>query len=86
MTGGLLAELIYAEQPRIIHDLKVSPDDPAAEYLAGMSSLQAIPQFDRGKSLNMVISMHRAKNAFDPAATAGAGFDPPIFLAGRRTI
>ena len=66
MTGGLLAELIYAEQPRIIHDLKVSPDDPAAEYLAGMSSLQAIPQFDRGKSLNMVISMHRAKNAFDP--------------------
>ena len=29
MEGGLLAELIYNEEPRIINDLQVSNDDPA---------------------------------------------------------
>jgi hypothetical protein len=31
-----------------------------------MGSLQAVPQFDRGKSLNMVLSMRRQPNGFDP--------------------
>src|SRR5262245_33430320 len=56
--GGLIAELIYADKPVIISDLKFSPDDPAREYLEGMRSLQAIPQFDRGESLNMAISLN----------------------------
>jgi len=65
-SGGLMSELIYGNQPRIIDDLKISPDDPARDYFEGMHSLQAVPQFDRGQSLNMVISMRRAPNAFDP--------------------
>src|SRR3954447_3800249 len=42
--GGLLGRMIYDEQPVIIDDLAgaVEPDDPAAEYFAGMGSLQAI--------------------------------------------
>src|SRR5438477_9034200 len=28
LSGGLLAELIYDECPRIIHDLKIADDDP----------------------------------------------------------
>jgi phosphoserine phosphatase RsbU/P len=66
LSGGLLAELIYAEQPRIIHDLQIADDDPAREYFHGMHSLQAVPQFDRGQSLNMVISMRKDPNGFDP--------------------
>jgi sigma-B regulation protein RsbU (phosphoserine phosphatase) len=66
MEGGLLAELIYGEEPRIIDDLQIDHDDPAREYLHGMRSLQAVPQFDRGQSLNMVISMRREPKAFDP--------------------
>lgn len=66
LQGGLLAELIYDEQPRIINDLKISNDDPAREYFHGMRSLQAVPQFDHGQSLNMVISLRSAANAFDP--------------------
>ena len=31
-----------------------------------MRSLQAVPQFDRGESLNMVISMRREPGSFDP--------------------
>src|SRR5438045_1659618 len=30
---GILSELIYGEEPRIINDLVVDSDDPAAEYL-----------------------------------------------------
>ncbi len=66
LQGGLCAELIYAEEPRIINDLQIADDDPAREYFHGMHSLQAVPQFDRGQSLNMVISMRRDASGFDP--------------------
>ncbi|HEY1378700.1 MAG TPA: PP2C family protein-serine/threonine phosphatase [Gemmataceae bacterium] len=68
LSGGLLAELIWGDEPRIIDDLAaaVSPDDPAAEYLAGMGSLTAIPHYDRGAALNMVVVMRAEPAAFDP--------------------
>ncbi len=64
-SGGLLGELIYANQPRIINDLRPHPDDPAAEYLHGMRSLLALPLFDRGQSLNMVIQLMHAPDAYN---------------------
>ena len=48
LEGGLLGELIYGDEPRIIDDLAVSPDDPAAEYLEGQLSLMAIPPLRPG--------------------------------------
>jgi sigma-B regulation protein RsbU (phosphoserine phosphatase) len=62
--GGLLAEFIYGNRPAIISDLSVSPNEPAFEYLGGMRSLVAIPMFDQGESLNMVISLSRQPGAF----------------------
>ena len=35
LEGGLFGELIYGDEPRIIDELEVSPDDPAAAYLEG---------------------------------------------------
>lgn len=55
LKEGLLGELIYGEEPRIIDELKVSPDDPAYDYFKGYRSLAAIPMFDQGRSLNMVV-------------------------------
>ena len=66
LQGGLLAELIYGDEPVIIDDLQVSPDDPAQEYLQGYRSLIAIPNFDRGVALNMIVRLARQPNAFDP--------------------
>ena len=66
LEGGLLAELIYADEPRIIDSLDVRADDPAAEYLAGHRSLMAIPMFDRGVALNMVILLGKEPSAFHP--------------------
>jgi sigma-B regulation protein RsbU (phosphoserine phosphatase) len=56
LKGGLLAELIYKDEPTIIDEINVSPDDPAYEYLKPHRSLTAIPLFDQGHALNMVIA------------------------------
>lgn len=66
LEGGLLGELIHSNEPRLILDLEIPPDDPAAEYLTGMRSLAAIPVFDGGESLNLVVHLRRRANAFDP--------------------
>jgi sigma-B regulation protein RsbU (phosphoserine phosphatase) len=60
-TTGLLSELIYANAPAIIDDLpsRYGPDDPAAQYFAGMKFLLAMPQFDDGESTNMSVVMTR---------------------------
>jgi sigma-B regulation protein RsbU (phosphoserine phosphatase) len=68
LSGGLFAELIWGDEPRIIDDLAamVAPRDPAAEYFAGMGSLVAIPHYDHGEGLNMVVMMREEPAAFDP--------------------
>lgn len=65
LSGGLLAELIYGDEPRIIDDLQVAPDDPAAEYLGRYRSLMALPNYDGGLALNMTIRLAREPAAFD---------------------
>lgn len=66
LTGGLLGELVYGDQPRMIDDLQISPNDPAAEYFADQRSLVAIPHYDEGVALNMVVLMRGQQAAFDP--------------------
>ncbi|WP_422929475.1 PP2C family protein-serine/threonine phosphatase [Singulisphaera sp. PoT] len=65
LEGGILTELLYGEVPRLIDDLEFSPDDPAAEYLAGQRSLMAIPHYHDGSAKNMTILMREAPFAFD---------------------
>src|SRR5437763_5550264 len=62
--GGLPAELVYGNEPRVFDDLQVADDDPARDYLEGHRSLLAIPMFDRGESVNMVVLMQQAPAAF----------------------
>ena len=67
--GGLLSSLIWGDEPVIIPDLREdsrwSADDPAAQYLAGMRSLVAVPLYDRGVAMNMVVVMRREVHAFE---------------------
>jgi len=67
LAGGLLGELLYGDEPRLIQDLEplLSPSDPAHEYLAGFGSMMAIPHYDRGQGLNMTISLKYERNGFD---------------------
>src|SRR5579871_4455981 len=66
LKGGLFAELLYADEPRILDEIQVDDDDPAVEYVAGMGSMLAIPMFDQGVALNMILAMRREPAAFPP--------------------
>jgi len=57
LQGGLLGELLYADQARIMRDVQISPTDPAYEHLQGARSLLSLPLFDGGVALNMVVRM-----------------------------
>jgi phosphoserine phosphatase RsbU/P len=63
--GGLLSELIWGDQPKIIDDLQISEEDPSYELLKGLGSLAAIPLYDQGSSLNMVILGRLERHGFN---------------------
>lgn len=66
VKGGLLADLIYANQPRIIQDVNVPSSDPGHAHIGHARSLMAIPHYEGGESINMVLLASRKPNAFDP--------------------
>lgn len=66
LKGGLLAELIWSDEPQIINEFTVSPGDPGYEFLEGQHSLIAIPLFDGGTAQNMVVLSNAETNGFSP--------------------
>lgn len=64
LEGGLLGELIYGDEPRILNRIELAHDEPAREYFEGMGSLVFIPNFDKGTAMNGVILMRRDPDAF----------------------
>jgi sigma-B regulation protein RsbU (phosphoserine phosphatase) len=83
LEGGLLARLIYGDLPQIINNLEPDPDDPAAEHLAGQRSLLAIPLYDQGVALNMVLLLKKEAGGF-----SGDKFPEMVWLSnlfGRAT-
>ena len=65
LHGGIFARLMADDKPCLIDDLEVAHDDPAFPYLKGQKSLLAIPHYDNGKALNMVVVTREAARAFD---------------------
>lgn len=67
ISGGLFADLIYGDEPKVIDDLNaiLEPTDPAAPFLEGMRSLMALPNYDKGEALNMVLVLRKEPAAFD---------------------
>jgi len=61
---GIFSELIYKDEPTIIDELNVDPSDPAYEYFHGMGSAIALPLFDNGHALNMVVSMRKEPRSY----------------------
>jgi sigma-B regulation protein RsbU (phosphoserine phosphatase) len=64
LKGGLFAELLYGDEPRLFDDIPLADNDPAAEYVAGMQSMLAIPMYDQGVALNMILLMREEGSAF----------------------
>lgn len=65
LSGGILADALYSNKPCIFNDLRVSPDDPAFEYLNGFGSMYALPLYEKGEAINMNVSLMRVKNGIN---------------------
>lgn len=83
LKGGLLAELLYANEPRILKHVCVPRTDPAYQYLADARALLVLPLFDKGASLNMVVRTSADPQAFDRIRLADAVLISNLF--GRAT-
>ncbi|MFM7540881.1 MAG: hypothetical protein ACKO9Z_14600, partial [Planctomycetota bacterium] len=59
LTGGILGDLLYGDEARVIDDPEVAEDDPAREHLAGYRSMVAIPMYDQGRALNLLVLLGR---------------------------
>jgi len=66
--GGILSDLVYSNEFHYITDLDLNPDDPAREYLEGFRSLVAIPVYEDGEAINVIVLLRREPDAFDPQA------------------
>jgi sigma-B regulation protein RsbU (phosphoserine phosphatase) len=63
--GGLLSDFIWGDEPRIIDELEMDPADPGYPLLQGLGSVAAIPLYDQGSSLNMVVLGRKQKHGFN---------------------
>jgi phosphoserine phosphatase RsbU/P len=85
-SGGLLAELLYGDQPRVIDGLTLDPEDPAAEYLAGQRSLLAIPHFDNGVAQTMAILTREDTETFPRERVADLVLLSNLFARATQTV
>jgi sigma-B regulation protein RsbU (phosphoserine phosphatase) len=83
LEGGLLAQLLYGDEPQVFDDLELNPDEPAAAYLSGHRSLLAIPMYDQGEALNMVVLLRQEASAFPKDQIADLVWRSNLF--GRAT-
>ena len=66
LSGGLMAELIYGNFPKILRPLVIAPDDPVREFIdPAAKCLVVVPHYDQGVSLNMVCHFYHSDTAFN---------------------
>jgi len=65
LEGGLLGELVYSNEPAIIDDLHVDAADPAYDLIGRYRSLAAVPVYDGGESMNMIVLLFNRPRGFD---------------------
>lgn len=83
---GLLGELLYRDEPTLIDELSVPSDDPAAELFAGMRSLMAIPLYENGEAINMVVVLREVSHGFSHQRMAMQIWMSNLFGRGTRTL
>jgi sigma-B regulation protein RsbU (phosphoserine phosphatase) len=66
LSGGLLGEIMYSNEPVIIKNLdeQLKPDDPGFAALKDMKLLVALPHYDRGESINYGILLSQSAEGY----------------------
>jgi phosphoserine phosphatase RsbU/P len=87
-SSGLLGELIYSNEAAVIEDLdkRISPSDPAYDYMKGMKMLVAAPHFDGGLALNMGITLVREPREFPVERIPGLVLQANLWGRGVRNL
>ena len=81
--SGLLLKLIMDGEAAYLTDVVIPEDDPAHEYLGGMSILIAVPSYDDGQALNMFVMGLNDPDLFNPNELPDAVWRTNLF--GRAT-
>ncbi|MCY2949920.1 MAG: PP2C family protein-serine/threonine phosphatase [Gemmataceae bacterium] len=64
LAGGILGDLLYGDEARVFDSLEIAPNDPAREHLAGYQSMAAIPMYDQGRALNLLVLLSNKPREF----------------------
>lgn len=83
LRGGLLGELLYANEPRTMLDFRADASDPGYEYLKDMRALVTLPQYENGEALNMAIMLYSDPDKIDLEGYPNAVWQANLF--GRST-
>ena len=78
-SGGLLAELIYSNELKVLSDVSVDAHDPAFEYLQDARALVYLPLFEQGEAVNGVVRMSHQRTGFDQLNVADALLTANLF-------
>lgn len=85
LSGGILGEIAYANQPVIIDDLpaRLRADDPGYFYLEGFGALFSVPQYDNGEGLNASALLIPVGHSLDHSVIPRVHWETSLF--GRAT-
>jgi sigma-B regulation protein RsbU (phosphoserine phosphatase) len=88
LSGGVLGEIAYANKPVLIDDLpaRLKADDPAYFFLEGFQSLFALPQYDQGEGVNVMVGLSPAGAAIDPTMIPMMHWQAGLFGRGTQNL
>jgi sigma-B regulation protein RsbU (phosphoserine phosphatase) len=88
LSGGLMGELAYANQPVIIDDLpdRLKADDPGRFYLEGFQQLVAFPNYDGGEALNVTMMLMPRGKELDPSVIPMMHWQGGLFGRGTQNL
>ncbi|HEV8290891.1 MAG TPA: PP2C family protein-serine/threonine phosphatase [Tepidisphaeraceae bacterium] len=88
LSGGLLGEIVYANEPVIIDDLpaRLKADDPAHFYLEGFQSLVALPHYEANQGINVTIMLMPAGREMDKATIPMLHWQGGLFGRGTTNL
>src|SRR6185295_13481507 len=88
MSGGLLGEIIYANEPVIIDDIpaRLKADDPAHFYLEGFQSLVALPHYEANQGINVTCMLAPAGREMDKTVIPMLHWQSGLFGRGTTNL
>ena len=86
LSSGLLSDLIYGDRVSYLPDVELPPSDPASEHIAGARSILALPIYENGIAVNMVVRFADKPHAFDNVRLADSLMVANLFGRATNTL